>query len=178
MIEDFDLGATILRPGYYMQNDLGEKERILGRGVYGQPLGNRAVLMTDTRDLAEVAALSLLRRQEADGILPRETFDVVDPTVLTGDAVAGIWAEAPGSSGRVRRRRPGRLRRADAVLHVGLDGPRHEEDDAALPERRHGRGARRRRAAAGDTGTAHALLPRLRPRDGLVLDPLTGPGLP
>lgn len=96
MIEDFDLAATILRPGYYMQNDAGLKESILDHGVYDPPLGNLAVQAVDARDLAEVAALGLLRREEADGDLPRETLDVVDPEVLTGDVIAGIWAEVTG----------------------------------------------------------------------------------
>jgi uncharacterized protein YbjT (DUF2867 family) len=96
MIAEFDLPATILRPGYYMQNDSAEKDRILGDGVYGPPLGSNAVLMTDTRDLAEVAVRSLIRRQGANRPQPRETIDVVAPQVLTGATIATMWAEAVG----------------------------------------------------------------------------------
>lgn len=93
MIADAGLPATMLRPGYYMQNDAGERDRLL-EGVYTPPVGNRAVLATDTRDLGEVAAVSLLRRMRAGEALPSETLDVVAPEVLTGESIAEIWGEA------------------------------------------------------------------------------------
>jgi uncharacterized protein YbjT (DUF2867 family) len=98
MIEDCYLAATILRPGYYMQNDVWAKHRILVDGVYDPPVGNKAVLMVDTRDLGEVAALSLLQRQRGAGGTSMVTIDVVAPEVLTADAIAGIWSEAVGKS--------------------------------------------------------------------------------
>lgn len=96
LIEDLDLSATILRPGYYMQNDAAEKDRILGEGIYAPPVGNNAVLAVDTRDLGEVAARTLLRRQHAAEPLPRQTLDVAAPEVLTADTIAGIWSELLG----------------------------------------------------------------------------------
>jgi uncharacterized protein YbjT (DUF2867 family) len=96
MIQDFWLAATILRPGYYMQNDAWAKHRILGDGVYDPPVGNKAVHMVDTRDLGEVAALALLRRRQASDDAPLETIDVVAPEVLTADAIAGIWSTVVG----------------------------------------------------------------------------------
>jgi len=59
-------------------------------------VGNRSALMVDVRDLGEVAAAALLERQRADQALPTEVIDVVDPEILTGDAVARIWAEVLG----------------------------------------------------------------------------------
>lgn len=96
VIADLDFSATILRPGYYMQNDVWEKERILGEGVYAPPVGNKAVLAVDTRDLAEVAAQALLSRQQAPDPLPRQTLDVTAPETLTGTSIAEIWAETVG----------------------------------------------------------------------------------
>ncbi|QIS18933.1 SDR family oxidoreductase [Nocardia terpenica] len=96
MIDEAGLPATILRPGYYMQNDTAEQHRLLDDGVYTPPIGNRAVLATDTRDLAEVAALSLIHRMQASTALPSETLDVVAPEVLTGEAIAGIWSQVTG----------------------------------------------------------------------------------
>lgn len=96
LIEDLDLSATVLRPGYYMQNDASEKEHLLGEGIYGPPVGNNAVLAVDTRDLGEVSARALLRRQAADVPLPRETLDVVSPEVLTADSIATTWSEVLG----------------------------------------------------------------------------------
>ncbi len=95
MIDDLGITATVLRPGYYMQNDSVEEDRLLA-GFYAPPVGNRSALMVDVRDLGEVAAAALLERQRADQALPTEVIDVVDPEVLTGDAVAQIWAEVLG----------------------------------------------------------------------------------
>jgi uncharacterized protein YbjT (DUF2867 family) len=94
MMEQFDLPATILRPAYFMQNDAGLKEAVSGHGVYPMPVGNVGLSMVDTRDIAEIAALELLRRDQAPGPLPRETIDLVGPDVLTGPAIAGIWSQA------------------------------------------------------------------------------------
>ena len=52
--------------------------------------------MVDTRDIAEAAAIELLRRERAAGPLPPETYDLVGPDPLTGPALAGIWSEAMG----------------------------------------------------------------------------------
>jgi uncharacterized protein YbjT (DUF2867 family) len=96
MIEDRDLPATILRPNYFMQNDHSMKDVLLERGVYPQPIGGKGVSMIDTRDIAEAAAVCLLKRENATEPLPRETFELAGPEALTGDAVAKIWSEALG----------------------------------------------------------------------------------
>ncbi len=96
MIERFDLPATILRPAYFMQNDATLREAVLGHGVYPMPIGGVGISMVDTRDIGEVAALHLLRREQAAGPLPRETIDLVGPDVLTGVGIAGIWSELLG----------------------------------------------------------------------------------
>jgi uncharacterized protein YbjT (DUF2867 family) len=93
MIENFDLPATILRPAYFMQNDAGLKDAILGHGVYPMPIGRVGLSMIDTRDLAEVAGIHLLRREQAAKPLPREIIDVVGPDILTGEIIAAIWAK-------------------------------------------------------------------------------------
>ena len=95
MIEQFDLAATILRPAYFMQNDTQMKDALLG-GVYPMPVGGIGVSMVDTRDIGEIAALRLLRRENASGPLPRETIDLVGPDVLTGAGLAAIWSEILG----------------------------------------------------------------------------------
>jgi len=92
LIQDLGITATVLRPGYYMQNDTAEKDRLLA-GTYAPPVGNRSALMVDVRDPGEVAAAALLERQRADHGLPTDVIDVVDPEVLTGDGLARIWTE-------------------------------------------------------------------------------------
>lgn len=96
MLADFAFSATVLRPGYYMQNDAAEKSRLLDDGIYGPPVGNKGVLMTDVRDLGEVAALELLRRDGAEHALDGLTLDVANPGMLTGDSIAAVWAELLG----------------------------------------------------------------------------------
>ena len=93
MIEQFDLPTTILRPAYFFQNDVTLKDALFGHGVYPIPVGGVGVSMVDARDIAEIAALHLLRREQASGALPRETLNLVGPDVLTGAAIAGIWSK-------------------------------------------------------------------------------------
>lgn len=95
MIADFDIHASVLRPGVYMQNDLAARDRLLHDGVYEPPVGNKSVLFTDVRDLAEVAARELLGRV-ATPDAPTTTIDVVAPQILSGDAVAAIWSSVLG----------------------------------------------------------------------------------
>ena len=96
MLEAMDFGATILRPTYFMDNEDMIKDAVLNHGVYPMPIGDIGVAMVDTRDIAEVAALELLRRDRAPGKLPVETINLVGPETLTGSAVAAIWSEVLG----------------------------------------------------------------------------------
>src|SRR6516164_5166248 len=47
---------TILRPGYFMQNDRHLKPLLTGHPV---PVGNQRIAVVDVRDIAEAAAISL-----------------------------------------------------------------------------------------------------------------------
>ncbi|RZL72548.1 MAG: NAD-dependent epimerase/dehydratase family protein, partial [Sphingomonas sp.] len=93
MLEAMGFGATILRPTYFIDNEVMVKDVILQHGVYPMPIGGKGVAMVDARDIAEVAAIELVRRHDAPGKLPIETINVVGPDTLTGDAVATIWSE-------------------------------------------------------------------------------------
>jgi uncharacterized protein YbjT (DUF2867 family) len=100
MIQALDLPATVLRPAYFIQNDLRQKDLLLGPGVYGAPIGERGVSMVDIRDIAAAAAIALVQRERAPGPLPRQTYDLVGPDSLSGEAIAAIWSEALGRSVR------------------------------------------------------------------------------
>jgi uncharacterized protein YbjT (DUF2867 family) len=52
--------------------------------------------MVDARDLGEIAAIELVRREEAREPLPLERINVVGPDTLTGPDIAAIWSEALG----------------------------------------------------------------------------------
>ncbi|MBY4727402.1 MULTISPECIES: SDR family oxidoreductase [Burkholderia] len=96
MIEQMGFGATILRPAYFMENEWMVKDVIVGHGVYPMPIGSKGVAMVDVRDIAEVAAIELIRRNDAPGKLPVETLNLVGPDTLTGPQLASIWSEILG----------------------------------------------------------------------------------
>jgi uncharacterized protein YbjT (DUF2867 family) len=96
MLETMGFGATILRPTYYIDNDVTVKEVILEHGIYPMPIGGKGLAMVDTRDIAEVAAIELIRRDAAPDALPIETINLVGPDTLTGTDVAAIWSDVLG----------------------------------------------------------------------------------
>ncbi|MGF6601464.1 uncharacterized protein YbjT (DUF2867 family) [Paraburkholderia sp. GAS448] len=96
MIEHLDLPATVLRPAYFIQNDIRQKEPLLSHGVYGMPIGEKGISMVDVRDIGEAAARELLRRERAARPLPRETYELVGPDVINAQTVVSIWTEALG----------------------------------------------------------------------------------
>ncbi len=96
MLEAMGFSATILRPAYFIDNDVMVKDVILGYGVYPMPIGSKGVAMVDARDIAEVAASELLRRDRASEKLPSETINMVGPDTLTGPDLAAIWSETLG----------------------------------------------------------------------------------
>lgn len=96
MIEQMGFGATILRPSYFIDNEHMIKDVIFQHGVYPMPIGGKGVAMVDARDIAEVAAIELIRREQAPGKLPIDTINLVGPDTLTGAAVAAIWSDVLG----------------------------------------------------------------------------------
>ena len=93
MIEQMGFHATILRPAYFIQNDLMIKDVITTYGVYPMPVGNKGLAMIDVRDIAEIAALELLRREHAAQPLPITRINLVGPETLTGTNIAAIWSD-------------------------------------------------------------------------------------
>ena len=96
MLEQMDFGATILRPSYFIDNEVMIKDVILQHGVYPMPIGAKGIAMVDARDIAEVAAIELIRREQAPGKLPIETINLVGPDTLTGTDLAAIWTDVLG----------------------------------------------------------------------------------
>lgn len=93
MIEKMGFNATILRPAYFMNNDLTIKDVVTGYGVYPMPIGSKGLAMIDARDIGEIAAIELVRREQSATPLPLDRINLVGPDVLTGTDVAGIWSE-------------------------------------------------------------------------------------
>jgi uncharacterized protein YbjT (DUF2867 family) len=96
MIDALELPATVLRPAYFIQNDIRLKDALLKYGVYGMPIGSEGVSMVDIRDIGEAAAIELMRREQAVEPLGSETYTLAGPDSLTGEAIATIWSEALG----------------------------------------------------------------------------------
>ena len=96
MIEHMGFDATILRPAYFINNDLSVKDVVLNHGVYPMPVGGKGLAMVDVRDIGEVAAIELLRREQSATPPPLDTLDLVGPDSLTGQGIADTWTEVLG----------------------------------------------------------------------------------
>lgn len=96
MLRQMGFSATILRPAYFIDNEHMVKEVIFNHHLYPMPVGSKGIAMVDVRDIAEVAAIELLRRDKSQTLLPTETINLVGPDILTGEAVAAIWSEILG----------------------------------------------------------------------------------
>ncbi len=96
MLEALGFSATILRPTYFIDNEVMIQGVVKDYGVYPMPIGSKGVAMADARDIAEVAAMELIRRDQAPGKLPLETINIVGPDTLTGADAAAIWSEVLG----------------------------------------------------------------------------------
>ncbi|KAK0335478.1 SDR family oxidoreductase [Sphingobium yanoikuyae] len=96
MIEAMGMPATILCPAYFMDNEVTVKDVVTGYGIYPMPIGDKGLAMVDARDVGEVAAIELIRREQASGPLPTTTINLVGPDTLTGADAAAIWSEALG----------------------------------------------------------------------------------
>ena len=90
-LREFGVPHTILRPGYYIQNDLGLKDALTKVGVYPMPLGTAGIASADIRDIAEAAAISLT--EEGHG---GQTYDIVSPTLISGPGNAALWSKLLG----------------------------------------------------------------------------------
>jgi len=93
MIEKMGFSATILRPAYFISNDLTVKDVVIEHGVYPMPVGDKGLAMVDVRDIGEIAAIELIHRKNATRPLPIERINLVGPDTLTGLDVAAIWSE-------------------------------------------------------------------------------------
>src|ERR1700758_2460171 len=79
---------TILRPGYFTQNERRLKPVLTGPGVYPVPAGNQGIAVVDVRDIAEVAAISLTEEGHEE-----KTYDLVSSDMLSGPDAAATWSK-------------------------------------------------------------------------------------
>lgn len=93
MLEQMGFSATILRPAYFIENEVMIKEVVMNHQLYPMPIGQKGVAMVDVEDIAEVAAIELIRRDQDSEALPIDVLNLVGPDTLTGAAIASIWSE-------------------------------------------------------------------------------------
>jgi len=98
MIDALGIPATILRPAYYMDNEITVKDVVTGYGIYPMPIGEKGLAMVDARDVGEVAAIELIRREQSREPLPTIRINLVGPDTLTGADAAAIWSDVLGRS--------------------------------------------------------------------------------
>jgi uncharacterized protein YbjT (DUF2867 family) len=96
MLEQMGFSATILRPAYFMNNELTIKDAVLAYGAYPMPIGSKGLAMVDARDIADIAAIALLHRANATQPMVLERINVVGPDTLTGIDAAAIWSSVLG----------------------------------------------------------------------------------
>lgn len=90
-LKDFDVPFTILRPGYFFQNDVALKDLLTGPGIFPTPIGEAGLAAVDARDIAEAAAITLTTEGHAG-----KTYDLVSHTTLSGPGAAAIWSKVLG----------------------------------------------------------------------------------
>ncbi len=84
----FDTPFTILRPGYFFQNDAGLKSVLTRAGLYPNPIGTAGIAAIDVRDIADAAVVSLT----TDGHNGK-TYNLVGPDALSGPSAAAGWSK-------------------------------------------------------------------------------------
>ena len=90
-LRESGMAYTILRPGYYIQNDANLKGALTGAGIYPMPIGTAGICAVDVRDIAEAAAISLTSEGHSG-----QTYDLVGPTLISGPANASLWSALLG----------------------------------------------------------------------------------
>ena len=90
-LREFGVPFTILRPGYYIQNDINLKGALTGAGIYPMPIGTAGIATADVRDIAEAAAISLTEQGHE-----QQTYDIVGPTLINGPGNAALWSKLLG----------------------------------------------------------------------------------
>ena len=87
-LREFGVPYTILRPGYYIQNDGMLKGALTDAGIYPMPIGTAGICAVDTRDIAEAAAISLTETGHEG-----QTYDLVGPALISGPSNAETWSK-------------------------------------------------------------------------------------
>ena len=84
-----NIAHVILRPNFFMQNLLSQKD-VIDAGTYTEPLGGASVSYVDVYDVADVAVVA------ATGALDDQALTLTGPENLNGDQIAALLSKATG----------------------------------------------------------------------------------
>ena len=88
-IRNLDFQYTFLRPNFFMQNlNTTHREDILIRNELFIPVGKAKTSFIDTRDIAEIAAISLTEEEHIN-----KTYTLTGHEAITYDEVASIMSD-------------------------------------------------------------------------------------
>ena len=90
-LHEFGVPYTILRPGYFFQNDLTLKPLLQQMGIYPMPIGTAGISAIDSRDVSEAAAVTLLEHGHEG-----QTYNLVSSSQISGPGNAALWSKALG----------------------------------------------------------------------------------
>jgi uncharacterized protein YbjT (DUF2867 family) len=82
---------VILRPNFFMQNLLMQKE-VIESGIYMEPIGTASISFVNVRDIADIAVIA------ASGALDDQALTLTGPEKLSGDEVAALLSKATGTA--------------------------------------------------------------------------------
>jgi len=86
-LREFGVPYTILRPGYFFQNELALKPTLLQMGAYTMPIGTAGIAAVDVRDIAEAAAITLTTPGHQG-----QTYNLVG-SMIDGPGSAALWGK-------------------------------------------------------------------------------------
>lgn len=95
-IRSLSFSAAILRPNYFMQNDLDAVPVVIEHGVYPMVIGSRGVSMVDVRDIADAALIELARLERGERPGSVVSRNLVGADVVSADLAAAIWSSELG----------------------------------------------------------------------------------
>lgn len=95
-IRDLGFSGAVLRPNYFMQNDLDALPVLIEHSVYPMVIGSRGISMVDVRDIVDAAAIELIRLERGSRAGSVETHKLVGADVITAEVATEIWSSELG----------------------------------------------------------------------------------
>lgn len=95
-IRSLGFSGAVLRPNYFMQNDLDALPVLVEHSVYPMVIGSRGVSMVDVRDIVDAAVIELTRLECGDRSGFIVSHNLVGADVVSADIATDIWSSELG----------------------------------------------------------------------------------